>query len=74
MKNVLQIYTVYKQPTDFPNNTVVRRFYVDTDIHPDDYVCIYDDPQKVSEDMARLGLYRLERSDLDDPCIVETWL
>lgn len=77
MSDVLQMWTVYDHPTDYPHDFVARRWDVGgggggepvkTDIVMT--AKFLDDLR----DMLPPGLYCLPRLDDDDPKIVETWL
>lgn len=70
-RGLLNIWTVYDHPKDFPNSFVARRFEMDK---------ITDDVIEAAtldalrEKFANCGLVCLTRHPNDDPCILETWL
>jgi hypothetical protein len=70
----LDTYTIYDHPSDYPDGFVVRRFRV----MPGGPVATNDVWGAPTLEVARSavppGLYCMERSEGDDPCIVETWL
>jgi hypothetical protein len=74
-EDVLNIWTLYERPRDYPNQCVARRFQVlqggDTLVTNDMFVA------NTIEELRRLiprGLFRLPRDPRDDKAIVETWL
>ena len=69
MTTGLHIYTIYKNPSDYPDKYVVRLFVnsVATDIHS-----LHDTPDEARAPLR--GLYCMDRHASDDPVIVETWL
>lgn len=72
----LNIYTVYKHPSDYPEEYVVRRFTMkDGSYVPDEEIFFKSKfLGDLSEKMKRLDLYFLQRDDNDDPCIVGVYL
>lgn len=69
-RNVLNIWTVYDHPTDFPNSYVARRFEYDKatgDI-------VQGELSIIRESFRRCGLTCLPRDPSDDAKIVECWL
>lgn len=69
----LSMWTLYENPTDYPNKCVARRIDVRATPYMTDDVLIADDLAKLRE-MLPGGLFRMERHPTDDPCIVETWM
>lgn len=69
----LELWTVYKQPTDYPANFVARKFLND---QPTDEVIIRSNLKDLQQVLINKpkGLMCLQRSPDDDPCIVEVWL
>ena len=71
----LEIFTVYRNPSDYPGRFVVRRFRIAggiarADVEPwsvDD--TIFEARKAIPE-----GLTWMSRSDRDDPVIAEVWL
>jgi len=72
----LPMFAIYHNPKDYPGRFVVRRWLIlpGGDIQPD------PEPLAVTFTLewARLEVpgncWRLERHDMDDPCIVEVWM
>jgi len=69
MTEGLKIWTVYKRPLDFPNYYVVRCWIGD---QPTNHVLLGRDLNDVRSLLPE-GLFRMDRHEDDDPCIVETW-
>lgn len=71
----LVTYTIYHDPLDFPGKFVVRRFRViASQVVPDDEPWHISDDLTAARESIPVGLYRMVRSNEDDPPIVETWL
>jgi hypothetical protein len=73
---MLDIWTVYDHPTDYPNNYVARRFTIDASggARPTDSIIVAPDLARLRAYLAgTLFLARLDRQPLDKPDIVETW-
>lgn len=72
--DVLNLWTIYDKPADYPLGFAARRF----EIQGGHAVATLDARYGPDLDSVRRqipgDLYRIERSDGDDPCIVETWL
>jgi len=73
---IFQVFAIYWSPLDFPGKYVVRRWYV-VPGNPDPVPDVV--PRLTgSIDEARMmvppGLTRIERQELDDPVLVETWV
>jgi hypothetical protein len=75
--NAISVWMVYKQPDDFPNHFVARRFEVQNgELHHTDQVIV---ASNITAIRRHLGQYRLSgvvmpRTDNDEPTVVETWL
>ena len=72
--NGLDLYVVYRNPSDFPGQYVVRRQVAGPGV-------IFKDARPLAVgNLAAVraalptGLVRLERDPNDDPCIFEVWL
>jgi hypothetical protein len=71
--NLLELFTIYENPSDYPGRFVVRRFVATrpptTDVEPLAVV------KTLAEARAAIppGMDWIGRYDADDPCIVETW-
>lgn len=72
---VLNLYTIYKDPLDFPGKYVVRLWEAHPPIEDPlpQHTTVFD---SLDEARASLppGLYNLGRFDADEPQIVETWV
>jgi hypothetical protein len=73
-RNVLNLWTVYDHPKDFPHSYVARRFEVDADGSRVTTDTVQGELQIIRESFRCCGLVCLMRNDNDDPMIVETWL
>lgn len=67
-------WVVYKHPRDYPDKFVLRRWDIQggTIIATPD-VKTADSLEKIRQEVPA-GLYRLDRFEEDDLCIVEVWL
>lgn len=66
----MEIYTVYKNPTDYPEKIVVRKFIgIQSSIEP---LCIEDTLEEARKKIPA-GLFRMDRMENDDAAILETW-
>jgi hypothetical protein len=79
-KNCLNIYTVYYNPSDYPNKWVVRRSEVmkplsSAKIHNQEivYVGNKEGLDKIKKEKFSY-LHTIPRDPCDDPVIVECWL
>ncbi len=72
--NGLELYVVYRNPSDFPGQYVVRRQTAGPG------VILKDARPLAIGDLTQVraalptGLVRLERDPNDDPCIFEVWV
>jgi hypothetical protein len=80
-RGVLNIWTVYDHPLDFPHGYVARRFEVgnNTELGPQisprpTRDVIQGELQIIRESFRHCGLTRMPRDEQDDPKIVECWL
>lgn len=74
----LTIWTIYKNPSDWPDWYVARPFDIIPG-QPDpvprgDGLIMFRELQPLRNEMQRMGLTRLPRFEEDEPHIVETWL
>lgn len=76
--NVLRMWTVYKNPTDYPGKFVARMFEVGGgagEPRATGSVIIKDELSELRDVLKfELHLVCLTRSEGDEPQIVETWL
>jgi hypothetical protein len=76
--NVLNMWTVYDHPEDFPHTFVARRWEVGSGtvvslVMTDDMI-IAPELEGIRKVLRLRGLVRLERHPNDDERIVETWI
>jgi hypothetical protein len=70
----LSQWVIYAHPRDYPDKYVMRRWDISGS------VMIATDETAFANTLAEIrecvpqGLFRLERFENDDPCIVEVWL
>lgn len=67
----LALFVIYRHPADFPDKYVVRKWIMDRPTHE---FQLYEFLEEARRPLEKLGLVCLNRAELDDPCIVETWL
>lgn len=67
---MLDMYTIYCKPFDYPNNYVVRKFRGDA---PTDEIHIGDTLEEARA-FIPYGLVKLMRDPQDHPSVVETWV
>lgn len=73
-RGVLNMWTVYDHPKDFPHSYVARRFEIgggEPLATPD---IVQGELSIIREGFRQCGLTCLTRNEGDDPGIVETWL
>lgn len=68
--NIFPVFTVYKNPRDFPGKYVVRLF---DGTRPMRLITIRDTLDEARATIPE-GFYCVQKSPDDDPVIVETWL
>jgi hypothetical protein len=64
------IWVIYESPDDFPNKYVARRLYLN---RPTLDFVVGDTLIDVRTKLPK-GLFRIERSDRDDPQVRESWI
>jgi len=64
------IWVVYESPQDFPDQYVARRLHLS---RPTTDFVVGDTLVEVRAKLPK-GLFRIKRSDLDDPRIRESWI
>lgn len=71
----LDIWTVTRNPSDFPGMCVARRWRVTsgTEVATDDHY-VSPELEPLREIMRRMGLTCIPRQNEDDPVVVESWL
>jgi hypothetical protein len=70
VRGVLNIWTVFDRPLDYPHGFIARRFELDQPTQD----AFEGDIDAIREAFERCGLYCLKRNDVDHPSVVETWL
>ena len=71
---MLDMYTIYCKPLDYPNNYVVRKYRVALgDVAPTDEIHIGDTLEEARA-FIPYGLVPLMRDPQDHPSVVETWV
>lgn len=69
-------YAVYDHPTDYPDEFVVRKWFIDKTggIVPDEQLFLQSkNLGDIQSKLKDIGLYRMPRFSDDDPVIVEVW-
>ena len=75
MTDVLHMWTVYENPSDYPGRFVVRRFSItEGRVQRDTFPVVVVDTLQEARDHVPPGRCMLPRSVGDDPVIVEIWL
>jgi hypothetical protein len=72
----LEIYTIYENTFDFPNEFVIKKWLIDgkRPYQELNYLFNNKDLEKCREEMHKKGLFNLGRGIDDDPVIVESWI
>jgi hypothetical protein len=73
-RGVLNMWTVYDHPKDFPHSYVARRFEIGGGEPLATNDIIQGELSIIRESFCQCGLTCLTRNEGDDPNIVETWL
>lgn len=72
---VLSMWVVYDHPRDRPADFIARRWALTGDsMEPTRDTCASPDLDRLRRWFMMLGYTRLDRSEGDDPRIVETWI
>ncbi len=75
MHKVLDLFTVYHSPRDFPGEYAVRRFSIEgNEAKPGVLVALGPTLESVRRMIPAYANHRLPRSPQDEPQIVEVWL
>lgn len=72
--NGLDLYVVYRNPSDFPGQYVVRRQVAGPGVIFKDARTLAVGNLAAVRAALPVGLVRLDRDPNDDPCIFEVWL
>lgn len=75
MSDVLDMWVVYDHPKDFTWGYVARRWEIRAGQNvPTNETIASTMLGEVRARLQQKGLTKLDRNELDDPCILETWL
>ena len=69
-RGVLPMWTVYEKPLDHPYGFIARRFESLTPTED----TLRGDLEEIRTTFLKAGLFKIPRSDGDEPQIVETWV
>lgn len=70
----MHIFVIYFNPSDYPGRYVLRQWIIDSNqIIPTTNVHIEDTIKKVRKHLPK-DVSIIVKNDMDDPCIVETWI
>lgn len=74
--DVLAMYTIYQNPSDYPGRFVVRRCHVGAGgiVFDPQPLAVVDSLEAARETLDRSVLVLLPRHPGDEPQIVETWV
>lgn len=75
-KSVLELWTIYESPADYPGKFVVRKWGIIEDCNEPiaDKFCYIEDSLIAARERIPKDRYNLGRQPNDDPVIVETWI
>jgi hypothetical protein len=74
-RGVLPIWTIYRHPSDYPNDYVARVFETGPgEPTPTKFIVRSSEIQALRTTFIHAGLITLPREDGDDPHIVESWV
>jgi hypothetical protein len=68
---MLEIWTVYDHPKDFPDVYIARLFIGET---PTEKTMAHPNLEALRRQLRNKGFVRIIRAETDDPVILETWL
>lgn len=69
------MWVIYDHPKDFPDKFVAREWNIGPGrATPLDNVITSNDLEELREQMVQKCLTKIIKSNIDDPCIVETWM
>jgi hypothetical protein len=69
-RGVLPMWTIYEKPLDHPEGFIARRF----ESNMPTLDTLTGELDAIRATFERAGLFKLPRSDDDEPQIVETWV
>lgn len=70
----LPMFTVYAQPSDFPDDFVARLWMTLPEARPTTLFLRHPELEVIRSELRGLGLYQLPRDPNDDAKIVESWI
>jgi hypothetical protein len=73
-RDVLDMWTLYDHPRDFPNSYVARRFVIGNASEATGDLIVAPKAEDIRGILYQAGRVRLERHPGDDPVIMEVWL
>jgi hypothetical protein len=73
-RGALSLWTIYEKPLDHPDGFIAHRFESSKDGDRPTLDTITGELEHIRLIFTRAGLYRLDRSVVDEPEIVETWV
>jgi hypothetical protein len=75
-RNALNIWVIYDHPKDFPEEYVARLWQVKNGSSPEFTASVIRSKsvERLREIFVNTGLVRIDRYNIDDECILETWL
>jgi hypothetical protein len=74
---VMPVYTVYYNPSDFPGQYVVRRFFIEggnREPQADRTPLYVGDSLERARSMIPHGMYCFSADDGDDAAVIESWM
>lgn len=78
--DLVSVWVVYRNPKDFPGKFVLREQRAGWDFEKNEEIilpsplCVVEDTYEKLSKHIPFGLFRLNRMDADDYCILETWI
>jgi hypothetical protein len=73
-RGALSLWTIYEKPLDHPDGFLARRHEAVKGVTGPTQDHIVGDLAQIRAVFERAGLYKIPRSDGDEPQIVETWI
>jgi len=70
----MDYYVIYKYPSDFPHNFVVRKYTMDDKMQPKAGTCTLFQSLESARYSIPQYMTCVHRHEKDDPVIVETWI
>jgi len=73
-RGALSLWTIYEKPLDHPDGFIARRFESSKDGDGPTLDTVIGDLEHIRSTFERAGLFKIARSEGDEPRIVETWV